>query len=161
MLVSSNILAIVIVNVLPTMLLSGNSGNGWSRYSQSSAAIDSDVYLLKNYLDTVSKIEMKQSVKESLDRIQENVEYINKIVQDLQDYDRSLKLCEKQTDFEELCEEVLLRSYVPETVASSLQVDQNAGVLVSDPDFLKRVLSNLKSNDVQAMRKVGKLHIKA
>jgi signal transduction histidine kinase len=71
-------------------------------------AIASGVCLLGDYLDSMSKIEMKQSVKESLDRIQENAEYISKIVQDLQDYDRSLKLCEKQTDFEELCEKVCL-----------------------------------------------------
>ena len=49
-------------------------------------AITSDVYLVKSDLALVPECEEKESIKESLEGIEKNVEYINKIVLDLQDY---------------------------------------------------------------------------
>ena len=49
-------------------------------------AITSDVFLLKSELASVPESEEKKNAFESLDEIEKNIDYINKIVQDLQDY---------------------------------------------------------------------------
>ena len=51
-------------------------------------AITSDVYLVKSDLSIVPEGEEKESLKESLEGIEKNVEYINKIVADLQEDSR-------------------------------------------------------------------------
>ena len=49
-------------------------------------AITSDVFLVKQDLALMPKSEQKKGIEESLTSIEENVDYINKIVLDLQDY---------------------------------------------------------------------------
>ncbi len=51
-------------------------------------AIAGDVYLLKKDFESLTDIETKNDVKTSLNGIEKNVEYINKIVGDLQDFAR-------------------------------------------------------------------------
>jgi len=53
-------------------------------------AIVSDIYLLKDFLKSMPEMQMKKEVAESLEEIEKNVTYINKIVADLQDYSRQL-----------------------------------------------------------------------
>ena len=45
-----------------------------------------------------------------LSEIEKNVDYINKIVADLQDYSRVLKPIAKETDLEALCNDVLFNN---------------------------------------------------
>ena len=54
-------------------------------------AITSDVYLAKTELASTPDSEEKKNTLESLEEIEKNIEYINKIVQDLQDYARPLQ----------------------------------------------------------------------
>ena len=54
-------------------------------------AITGDLYLLKEFLKSMPESETKKEVLESLDNIESNINYINKIVADLQDYSRTLK----------------------------------------------------------------------
>ena len=49
-----------------------------------------DTYLLKNELNAMSECKTKEGVTESIESIEKNVNYINKIVQDLQDYSRAI-----------------------------------------------------------------------
>jgi PAS domain S-box-containing protein len=122
-------------------------------------AITSDVYLAKTDLASMPEGEEKEGMNESLESIEKNVEYINKIVQDLQDYAKPIKLSMQETDFEELVEEVLFG--VPESVDVSSQVNEEAKKLIADPAMLKRILSNLINNAVQAMPEGGKLDLQA
>ena len=124
-------------------------------------AITGDVYLLKSDLASLPESEEKGSMQESLDGIEQNVAYVNKIVQDLQDYARPLKPDSRETDVEALCEEVLFKNGVPDYIETSYKVEGRAKKIVSDPDLLKRVLSNLVSNAIQAMPKGGKLGVNA
>jgi PAS domain S-box-containing protein len=124
-------------------------------------AITSDVYLVKSEVASLPKGEEKESIKESLEGIEKNVEYINKIVQDLQDYARPLVLSIRETDLETLFSEVLVKKAIPENISSSSQVKQEAKKLKTDPAVLKRVLANLVNNAVQAMPKGGELEISA
>jgi PAS domain S-box-containing protein len=122
-------------------------------------AIVGDLYLAKSDLAAMPKSEEKGELQESLAEIEKNVEYIDKIVQDLQDFAKPLKPVAKETDLEEVCNEVLFKSDIEENVEASYDVQNDAKKLVSDPELMKRILSNLVSNAVQAMPEGGKLMI--
>jgi PAS domain S-box-containing protein len=125
-------------------------------------AIVGNLYLVKSDLALMPPNEEKKSINESINDIAKNVDYINKIVQDLQDYARPLKPTIQETDFEELCKEVLFKNGVPDNISASYQVAKEAKTLTADPALLKRILSNLTNNAIQAMEtEGGKLKIKA
>lgn len=124
-------------------------------------AISSDAYLAKTDLALMPEGEAKEGMKESLAGIEKNVEYINKIVQDLQDFVRPLQPTFQETDFEELCQNVLFKNGVPTNVDASCRVAKEAKKLTADPAMLERILSNLVNNAVQAMPEGGKLSIDA
>jgi len=124
-------------------------------------AITSDIFLVRSDLSVIPEGEEKEGIKESLDSIESSVEYINKIVQDLQDYAKPLKPAMQETHLDELCEECTLKKDIPENIKASCEVAEDANKLAADPAMLKRVLSNLVSNAVQAMPQGGKLCIRA
>jgi signal transduction histidine kinase len=124
-------------------------------------AIVGDLYLAKSDLAAMPESEEKEGLQESLAEIEKNVEYIDKIVQDLQDFAKTLKPVAQETDLEEVCNEVLFKSDIEENVEASYEVQNEAKKLISDPDLLKRILSNLVSNAIQAMPMGGKLMIRA
>jgi PAS domain S-box-containing protein len=122
-------------------------------------AITSDVYLLHSELASLPEGETKKNMKESLDGISGNVQYVNKIVQDLQDYARPLVPVPREIDIERMCEEVLFKNGVPEIVDIFYKVEGKARKLVVDADILKRILTNLVNNAVQAMPEGGILSV--
>ncbi len=124
-------------------------------------AITSDVYLLKLELDSMHEGERKEGIKESLESIQTNIDYVNKIVQDLQDFARPLVPNAHEVELEKLCQEVLAEKAIPENIAAFCQVQPEAKNIVTDPALLKRILSNLVNNAVQAMPNGGELGIRA
>jgi two-component system CheB/CheR fusion protein len=124
-------------------------------------AIASDLYLVKSDLSVVPEGEVKEGMKESLEGIEKNVEYINKIVQDLQDFVRPLNPTAQETDLEALCQEVLFKNGVPENIVATCRIEKEAKKLIADPAMLKRILSNLVNNAVQAMHDGGKLDVNA
>ena len=123
-------------------------------------AITSDLYLIRSDLSAELEDKEKAGLKESLDGIEENVEYINKIVGDLQDYARPLKPEAKEIDFDMLCKEVL-KNGIPESINVSCHVPEDAKETYFDPEMLKRILHNLVNNAVQAMPNGGKLEVRA
>jgi signal transduction histidine kinase len=96
-----------------------------------------------------------------LDSIEENIFYINKIVGDLQDYARPLKPHVQETDLKAIIEKVLSDHGIPNDVEATYKVEKEAQILRADSDYLKRIVSNLALNAVQAMPKGGKLTIHA
>jgi signal transduction histidine kinase len=124
-------------------------------------AITSDIYLAKSDLKSVPEGAEKAGIRESLSEIEKNVEYINKIVQDLQDFARPIKAVVHETDLEDLCEELLLKTEIPRNVKTFLRVEENAKSIVVDPTLLTRILGNLVANSVQAMPKGGHLDLYA
>jgi signal transduction histidine kinase len=124
-------------------------------------AIVNDTYFAKKDLDSLPESEQKISLKESLNEIEGNTDYINKIVQDLQDFARPLTPTAREIDLESLCEEVLFKNGVPDNVKASSQVERKVKRVFTDPDLLKRILTNLVSNAVQAMPNGGKLAVHA
>ncbi|MGE5637820.1 MAG: hypothetical protein ACM3WQ_03845, partial [Chloroflexota bacterium] len=113
-------------------------------------AIVSDVYLLKDYLKAMPNISIKNGVAESLDGIEQCVDYINKIVLDLQDFVKPLVPNFKETNLEMILDQVLVKKAIPENIKVNCKVEPEAKNLISDPDLLKRILANLINNAVQA-----------
>lgn len=124
-------------------------------------AITGDIYLAKNDLDEMPEGKAKDGIKESLEGVEKNVEYINKIVQDLQDYAKPSIPVAKETDLEALCREVLFNNGIPGNIVADCQIASDAEKIITDQSMLKRILSNLVSNAVQAMPNGGKLTLSA
>ncbi len=122
-------------------------------------SIVSDIYLAKNELSEMPEGKAKEGIKESLEGVEKNVEYINKIVQDLQDYARPNVPVAKETDLEALCQEVVKNGGIPENINAACKINTNAKKIITDQSMLQRILSNLVNNSVQAMPRGGKLEV--
>ena len=123
-------------------------------------AITGDVYLLKDYLAGMPETPIKGEVVESVDSIEQNVSYINKIVADLQDYARPLTPQYADVNLYDLVVRCLETIVIPQDVSSSIEIDQSLR-FQTDPDLIQRILTNLVTNSIQAMPKGGELKIKA
>ncbi len=119
-------------------------------------AILGDIYLLKEYLKLMPESDTKQEVSLSLDDIETNVDYINKIVADLQDYSRTIIPDYKSFNLSRLITSVLQSVSRHDQIRISVDVDASFE-FTSDSAILRRVLTNLVVNAFQAMPNGGKL----
>jgi PAS domain S-box-containing protein len=124
-------------------------------------AITGDVYLAKTELASIPESEEKKSALESLQEIEKNTDYINKIVADLQDFARPLKPNIEEVDLKLIIEDLLKKNGLPENVKVSVKVESDARKIVADSTFVNRVMYNLVNNAVQAMPNGGKLTLNA
>ena len=123
-------------------------------------AMISDVYLLEEAVVSMSDGKPKQDALESLDSIENNIGYINKIVADLQDYYKLLKPEHVKVNLYELTINTLKPLNIPESIQCSFEIDPSIR-LRSDPTLISRILTNLVTNAIQAMPHGGKLLIGA
>ena len=124
-------------------------------------SIIGEVYLANSELSTLPDSEEKTSIKESLDIMKHNIEYMNKIVLDLQDFAKPLNPCAEETNIEQMIQELLTRDGVPESIQTEARIESEARIVTADSAYMKRILGNLVSNAVQAMPKGGKLTVEA
>jgi PAS domain S-box-containing protein len=124
-------------------------------------AITSDMYLISEEAKTMPNGECKQSIMESIDSVNENLMYINKIVSDLQDYTRPLKPNMQNADLAELIQGTVLSINIPKKVEITTEVKDDSKAIKTDIAYLRRILTNLMTNAVQAMQDEGKLTIEA
>ncbi len=124
-------------------------------------AITGDLYLAKAELVSTPESIEKKNALESLQGIEKNIDYINKIVSDLQDYTRTLRPVTRETNLQKLVDELLAKNGIPENVKVQVMVQKEAVTIMADPDILKRIFGNLVTNAVQAMPNGGKLTIQA
>jgi PAS domain S-box-containing protein len=122
-------------------------------------AIVSDVYLLKESLRAMPECETKVQVDESLDGIDKNISYINKIVADLQDYARSLNPEYTFVDLADIVKQTLKAIDVPDNIQVANKTTSIE--LRTDAQFIRRALTNLTNNAIQAMPNGGNLTIEA
>jgi PAS domain S-box-containing protein len=123
-------------------------------------AIVGELYLAKGNLLSLSEGECKESLEETIATIEEQVGYINKIVTDLQDFAKPLLPCMEETSLQSLIRSVLPMMNIPETVKVELILNEQLPNFRSDAAYIKRVITNLISNAIQAMLKGGKLTIR-
>jgi PAS domain S-box-containing protein len=121
-------------------------------------AINGDVYLLKEFLKSMPESNTRKEVVESLDNIETNVNYINKIVADLQDYSRSLNPHYSDFNLKDLVTNILVNISRQTNLEVSLTIDPKL-IIKSDSAMLRRVLTNLIINAIQAMPSGGRLSI--
>ena len=88
-------------------------------------AITGDIFLAKTDLALTPESEEKKNIQESLEEIEKNVDYINKIVADLQDYARPLSPKLEEINLEKTVHSVLANINIPGnvTVKHSIRKD--------------------------------------
>lgn len=118
-------------------------------------AITSDLYLIEEELKSHPAC-TSEDIAESIDSINENIAYINKIVSDLQDYTRTLKVNPTVVNLKVLFSE--LPTTIPPNIESHIDVPENL-TIKTDATYLKRIITNLVINAVQAMPNGGKITI--
>jgi signal transduction histidine kinase len=122
-------------------------------------AITSIAYLAKKGLKS-SKPEEKREVEGLLESIDEQVLYMDKIVSDLHDYAQSLTPKSTETSLPDLVKTVLSTVKVPTTVKVSVEIPKGFPNVLIDSYLMRRVLTNLVINAIQAMPKGGRLVIR-
>jgi PAS domain S-box-containing protein len=118
-------------------------------------SIIGELYLAKDELNYLSESEAKKNLMASLTSIEEQTVYINKIVTDLQDYAKPLAPAIQETDLEEIIQAVFSALDIPDNVTVSYLVEKPFPTFKTDPSFMKRILTNLIRNGVQAMQEKG------
>jgi signal transduction histidine kinase len=125
--------------------------------------VTNNVYLLSKVLaesdDSRVAAESQQLVKK-LQAIDSQVQYMNNVVSDLQDYSRDLKPTRVETSVRGLLDDSLSTIAFPPDVEARISVEDEASKVIVDPTMMKRVLVNLVSNAVQAMPMGGRLSLR-
>ncbi len=124
-------------------------------------AITSDIYIISEEAKTIRDEESKEAVMESLESINQNLTYINKIVSDLQDFTKPLRPNLQETDFAELVKGILTSIIIPKGIEVKTEVEKTAKRAIVDVAFMRRILTNLLTNAVQAMQEHGELSLYA
>lgn len=123
-------------------------------------AIVGDLYLLKDIAEDIPSEEDKSYAKELIDGIEDNINYINKIISDLQDYARKTKPKLEEVDLKQAIQKVLLVTDIPKNISISYFVKSDIK-LKADDTYIRRILTNLITNAIQAMPSGGELTIDA
>ena len=121
-------------------------------------AVLSDTYILKDELTAMPECKTKEVVAESIEDIEKNVGYINKIVQDLQDYSRPITPEIKEANLSKVFVDIFKIVNVPDSIKLSISV-KDAEKIKTDPMLLQRAFTNIVTNAIQAMPMGGNLEI--
>ncbi len=124
-------------------------------------SIVSELYLAKTIVEELSNESPKKNLKESIAFIEEQLFYINKIVSDLQDIARKTTPQLQEINLERTIKEVLTSMPLNPNIISTFYIEENFPKLILDDSYLRRILTNLISNAVQAMPNGGKLTVSA
>jgi signal transduction histidine kinase len=119
-----------------------------------------ELYLSKTDVDSLPEGEVKNNLKESIRNMKDSLSYIDKIVADLQDYARPPKPVLESITVEKIIRNVLSSMDIPENIQVTYSLEDNSLTLKADSTFMKRILTNLISNSMQAMTDGGTIFIK-
>jgi signal transduction histidine kinase len=112
-------------------------------------------------IESFSASEKHLRILKNLKIIQEELEYTDKIVSDLQDFTKPLQPCLEEAAIEEIFQDALSNIDIPENIQVSHSIEKDLPKLMTDYTYMKRILTNLALNAVQAMPVGGKLTLKA
>ncbi len=124
-------------------------------------AIVSSLFLIQTELDELPDSKQKKFSLEEVASIREQIDYVNKIIADLQDYARPLKAARVEVDIKSLVTSSLSAVTVPFNIETLTSFEESLPKLQTDPMLLKRILVNLTINAIQAMPEGGELTINA
>jgi signal transduction histidine kinase len=100
----------------------------------------------------------EKKMKEMLEIIEKDIQYSNKIITDLMDYSREIRLKLTETTPKSIITESISLVQIPEKVQLTNST-QNEPRIKIDVDRMKRVFANLIKNAVEAMPQGGELAI--
>jgi PAS domain S-box-containing protein len=112
------------------------------------------------YMKTYCAQEMDDKAKEMLAIIEEGVERSNKIINDLLEYSRGIKLDLIESNPKSIIKEALSLVEIPKGIRIEDFTENRPKVKV-DPEKVRRALANIIKNAVDAMPKGGTLTIKS
>ncbi|MCW4049769.1 MAG: ATP-binding protein [Candidatus Bathyarchaeota archaeon] len=92
-------------------------------------------------------------------RFREQTSYMDKIVSDLQDFSRTIKLVIEETDLEQIVHDVLETLNLSMDTIVSVSFEETLRRVLVDGNILRRVFQNLLTNAVQAMPEGGNLTV--
>ena len=118
------------------------------------------VYLAKRDLESRKAVDRRAAAAQ-LDTIQEEITYMDKIVSDLQDYSQPLAPKLTETNLPNLIRQTLSTIKIPKAIKVTVEIEKPAETAMIDPTLMRRTLTNLTINAIQAMPKRGKLTIRA
>ncbi|MEM3562475.1 MAG: MEDS domain-containing protein [Candidatus Jordarchaeaceae archaeon] len=122
------------------------------------------VYLAKQRIKAISSPDLKKrkyELGEILQTIEDQIDYMNKIVSDLEDFARPVQPQLVETNLKQVISDTLSNITIPQNIETHIEIEKEFPILMVDPMMMKRVFSNLITNAIQAMPKGGKLTIKA
>jgi signal transduction histidine kinase len=123
-------------------------------------AITSELYIARQSIAETPYKELAEPALESINIIEEQTDYISKIVSDLQDYARPLKPELKEVDMTKIIASIFQTVKVPDNI--KLVIDMKGFPKIqTDPTLIRRALANLVNNAIQAMPEGGTLEITA
>jgi signal transduction histidine kinase len=93
--------------------------------------------------------------------IEDQADYISKIVADLQDFSRPLKPFNEETELNNLIGGLLMTLDIDDGIKVICEVADDIQKVKVDPAYVKRILTNLIINAQQAMLNGGKITIAA
>jgi len=117
------------------------------------------LYLARMKLELIPPQIEKPDLEDIYNKIESQIMYMDKIVTDLQDFSRPVTVKPIKTDLKELVYEVLSSIPVPENIHVSVKISEDSPMFQVDSPSLKRLLSNLILNAIQAMPNGGKLTV--
>ncbi len=124
-------------------------------------SILNELFLAKAELSAITNKDAKENLAENIANIENDIIYVNKIVQDLQDFAKPLNPQVQETNLKGLIEELLLKNKMPANIQVNVEVAEEIRKILSDASFIQRILNNLILNATQAMPSGGKLEILA
>jgi len=124
-------------------------------------SITSNIYLIKNELVDLPQTEGVRDIKECLEEIGKSIDYVNKIVSDLQDYARPLTPKIEEVNLANIVRSVISTIKVPQTITVKQFIPQDMPKIRVDQLYMRRILQNLTINAIQAMPNGGELTIAA
>ncbi|MBC7130275.1 hypothetical protein H5T51_03500, partial [Candidatus Bathyarchaeota archaeon] len=119
-------------------------------------SISAATYYLKKRLEKMED----QKLMAMINLIEKNIAYSNKIVNDLLDYSRDIKLELNETTPKKLVEDTLTHIEVPDNIRLINKANSKVKITV-DYEKMKRVFINLIRNAIDAMPNGGTLTIKS
>jgi len=119
-------------------------------------AISNAIYFLDMVLE-----EPEPEVKETLEILQKEVKTSERIISSLLDFARAKPPTWRKVNINDVVQEALSRTAVPENVEVVSQLDEALPIILADPDQLGQVFGNLILNAIQAMPEGGQLVVES
>jgi len=100
-------------------------------------------------------------VREEVNTIDAQLRYMNKIASDLRDYGSQVQVEPVEADLKQLITDAASSVAIPDSVRTSVRIDENASKLMVDPPAIERAFANMIRNAVEAMPSGGQLTTRA